>query len=236
MSDAVVGTPGARRPTSQPVRVALMNDYEVIVAGLQAMLAPYADRLRVVELDSLLPVHSDVDILLYDAFGRERVTGPVEQAISETDAKVVIYTWHLDPELVREALEKGAAGCISKTLEGLDLVAALEKVHAGSVVVSDVPGPAEATAVEQGEGINQGDWPGREHALSAREAEVLALIAQGLSNQEIADRAFLSINSVKTYIRSAYRKIGVERRTQAVLWATQNGFVPTRSRRILGDP
>ena len=65
---------------------------------------------------------------------------------------------------------------------------------------------------------------------------MIALIAQGLSNQEIADRAFLSINSVKTYIRSAYRKIGVERRTQAVLWATQNGFVPTRARLILGDP
>ena len=66
--------------------------------------------------------------------------------------------------------------------------------------------------------------------------EVIALIAQGLSNQEIAARAFLSIISVKTDIRSAYRKIGVERRTQAVLWATQNGFVPTRARLILGDP
>ena len=65
---------------------------------------------------------------------------------------------------------------------------------------------------------------------------MLALIAQGLSNQEIADGAFLSINSVKTYIRSAYRKIGVQRRTQAVLWATRNGFVPNRSRVILGDP
>ena len=64
----------------------------------------------------------------------------------------------------------------------------------------------------------------------------IALIAQGLSNQEIADGAFLSINSVKTYIRSAYRKIGVQRRTQAVLWATENGFVPNRSRVILGDP
>lgn len=223
-------------PASLAVRVALMNDYEVIVAGLHAMLAPYADRVRVVELDSLLPVHSAVDVLLYDAFGRERVNGPVEQAITDTEAKVVIYTWHLDPDLVREALDKGAVGCLSKTLEAPELVAALEKVHGGSVVVSDPHDEAEAAAVERGEGIHQGDWPGRGHGLSAREAEVLALIAQGLSNQEIADRAFLSINSVKTYIRSAYRKIGVERRTQAVLWATRNGFVPTRARRILGDP
>ena len=217
---------------SHPVRVALMNDYEVIVAGLQAMLAPHADRVRVVELDSLLPVHSAVDVLLYDAFGRERVTGPVEQTIAETDARVVIYTWHLDAELVEEALAKGAAGCISKSLEGPDLVAAIEKVHGGSVVVSHPPPGSEEDPDEDA----RGDWPGREHGLSARESEVLALIAQGLSNQEIADRAFLSINSVKTYIRTAYRKIGVERRTQAVLWATRNGFVPTRSRRILGDP
>jgi NarL family two-component system response regulator LiaR len=216
----------------QPVRVALMNDYEVVVTGLQAMLAPYADRVRVVELDSMLPVHSPVDVLLYDAFGRERVTGPVEQTISETDAKVVIYTWHLEPELVQEALDKGAVGCLSKTLDAADLVAALEKVHAGSVVVSDQP----KDDVTRSAGLTQGDWPGRELGLSPRESEVLALIAQGLSNQEIADRAFLSINSVKTYIRTAYRKIGVERRTQAVLWATRNGFVPTRSRHILGDP
>ncbi len=219
------------RAVAQPVRVALMNDYEVVVAGLQKMLAPYADKIRVVELDSMLPVHSQVDVLLYDAFGRERVTGPVEQVINDTNSKVVIYTWHLEPELVQEALAKGAVGCLSKTLDAQDLVAELERVHGGSVVVSDVP-PDTAMAAE----IREGDWPGRDLGLSARESEVLALIAQGLSNQEIADRAFLSINSVKTYIRSAYRKIGVERRTQAVLWATQNGFVPTRARRILGDP
>jgi DNA-binding NarL/FixJ family response regulator len=176
-------------------------------------------------------VHSEVDVLLYDAFGRERVTGPVEQAINETDAKVVIYTWHLDPELVREALDKGAVGCLSKTIEALDLVAALEKVHGGSVVVSDTE-PHLALEAE----ISVGDWPGRDHGLSARESEVLCLIAQGLSNQEIADRAYLSINSVKTYIRSAYRKIRVERRTQAVLWATRNGLVPSKARLILGDP
>ena len=216
---------------AQPVRVAVMNDYEVVVAGLQKMLAPYGDRIRVVELDSLLPVHTPVDVLLYDAFGRERVSGPVEQVITETDAKVVIYTWHLDPELVREALDKGAVGCLSKTIDALDLVAALEKVQAGSVVVSDTE-PEVARKAE----IRAGDWPGRDHGLSARESEVLCLIAQGLSNQEIADRAYLSINSVKTYIRSAYRKIGVERRTQAVLWATRNGLVPSKARLILGDP
>ena len=70
--------------------------------------------------------------------------------------------------------------------------------------------------------------------MSPREAEVLALITQGLSNQEIADRAYLSINAVHTYIRSAYRKIGVAKRTRAVIWAIDNGCRPDSLRTI--DP
>lgn len=84
--------------------------------------------------------------------------------------------------------------------------------------------------------ISAGDWPGRALGLSARESEVLALIAQGLSNQEVASRAYLSINSVKTYIRSAYRKIGVQRRSQAVLWAIRHGFNPDETRSVLDPP
>ena len=61
--------------------------------------------------------------------------------------------------------------------------------------------------------------------LTGREVEVLALIAEGLTNQEIADRVFISINSVKTYIRSAYRKIGVNSRSQAAVWGMQHGIV-----------
>ena len=62
--------------------------------------------------------------------------------------------------------------------------------------------------------------------LSARETQVVALIVQGLSNAEIAATAFLSINSVKTYIRTAYRKMGVTRRAQAVGWGMTHGFAP----------
>ena len=65
---------------------------------------------------------------------------------------------------------------------------------------------------------------------------MLALITQGLSNQEIAERSYLSINSVKTYIRTAYRKIGVTRRSLAVGWGLRNGFVPDRARSINSAP
>jgi DNA-binding CsgD family transcriptional regulator len=62
------------------------------------------------------------------------------------------------------------------------------------------------------------------YGLSRREADVLHLIACGLSNQEIAGSLYLSINSVKTYIRSAYRRIGVTRRSQAVAWSVRRGL------------
>ena len=78
-----------------------------------------------------------------------------------------------------------------------------------------------------------GDWPGREFGLTAREAEIIALITQGLTNQEIAERSYLSINSVKTYIRTAYRKMGVASRSQAVLWGVRHGFEPPSSGHVL---
>ena len=68
------------------------------------------------------------------------------------------------------------------------------------------------------------DWPGRSEGLTARESEMLALITQGKSNAEIAAITYLSPNSVKTYIRSAYAKIGVTSRTQAVLWGVRYGL------------
>jgi DNA-binding CsgD family transcriptional regulator len=60
--------------------------------------------------------------------------------------------------------------------------------------------------------------------LTAREVEILTLIASGHSNQQIAERCFLSINTVKTYVRTTYRKIGVQTRAQAVAWAIHHGL------------
>jgi DNA-binding CsgD family transcriptional regulator len=70
------------------------------------------------------------------------------------------------------------------------------------------------------------DWSRQSAGLSPRQAEILTLITQGLSNEQIADCTYLTINTVKTYIRHAYRKIGVQTRTQAVLWGVANGFQP----------
>ena len=78
--------PSEHAAESAAVRVAIMNDYEVVVQGVRRMLEPFEGRVRVVELDSGLPVESPVDVLLYDAFTRERVVGPVAEVLATTAA------------------------------------------------------------------------------------------------------------------------------------------------------
>ncbi|MCE0487115.1 response regulator transcription factor [Ornithinimicrobium sediminis] len=231
-------TSTARDEGRAAVTVALANDYEVVVQGLERMLAPYGVRVEVAELDMNMPVGQPVDVTLYDTFSQPQVDRDAIDRIlaSPWAGKVVVYTWNVQAALVSTALEKGVAGYLSKTLSAEELVDALERVHRGEVVVltgdpDDEPG--EDDDHEPSEGPTAGDWPGREQGLTAREAEVVALITQGLSNQEIAERSYLSINSVKSYIKAAYRKMGVDSRTKAVLWGVEHGLTPDRGRRIV---
>jgi NarL family two-component system response regulator LiaR len=213
-----------------PLRIAIVNDYEIVVAGVAAALEPFADRVEVVELDSRMRVVSDVDVVLYDTFGQVQGDSvDLDDLLSGGTARVVIFTWNIQPELVQRAMDQGAAGYLSKALTGEQIVEALEAVRRGEAVLPNVGGGADGGPASQ-------QYPGRSHGLSNREAEVLALITQGLSNQEIAERTYLSINSVKTYIRTAYRKIDVSRRSQAVVWGMQNGLAPDRSRHVSGAP
>ena len=74
------------------------------------------------------------------------------------------------------------------------------------------------------------DWPGRQEGITDRESEILALITQGKSNAAVAELTYLSPNTVKSHIRSVYRKIGATSRTQAVLWGVEHGFTPDHRR------
>jgi NarL family two-component system response regulator LiaR len=210
------------------VRVAVANDYEIVVVGIAGILQQFPDRVEVIELDSGLPVEAEVDVVLYDSFGQLQGTSmDVEGLVNGTSARVVVFSWNVQPELVEAALAAGAAGYISKGVTGEELVKLIEQVHAGVQVVPEGDDEIEGEF---------GTWPGEVHGLSPREAEVLALICQGFSNDEIADRAYLSINTVKTYVRTLYRKIGVESRTRALLWGIDHGFRPDRVRhRIESD-
>ena len=109
---------------------------------------------------------------------------------------------HENPEGCRRARELGAVATVGLDLTAGDLVDAVEAAHRQS---------------------SRGGARGR-LGLTERETQVLTLICRGLSNAEIAKALFLSQNSVKTYIRTAYRKIGVTRRSQAVLWAIRHGL------------
>ena len=208
------------------MRLAIVDDYAVVVAGVASFLA--TENIDVVETGASSSVLSDVDIVLFDTFAQVEGQGPdLEDFIRDSGgAKVVVYSWNLDRRLIEDVMARGASGYLSKVLTGPQIVAALERVIDGETVV--LPGLRESSA------NGAGDWPGRSAGLSPREAEIVALITQGLSNDEIAKRAYLSINSVKTYIRTAYKKIGVTSRSQAVLWGVEHGFQPDTLRTI--DP
>ena len=99
-----------------PIRVAIVNDYEIVVAGVASVLAPYADRLKVVELDSGLPVVSDVDVILYDTFAAVQGDGiDLEDLVRGSPAKVVIFSWTLQGELVQRALDRGEPAALSRS-------------------------------------------------------------------------------------------------------------------------
>lgn len=212
------------------IRLAIVNDYELVVAGVAAMLSEDRHRIRVTALDVSTDSLDGVDVVLYDTFGpADSSMDCLAELVRRSEAPVIVYTWKLRPDVAQEALDRGASGYLSKALTGSQIVDAVQAVLDGTVVISP---EAELPDAQVG-----GDWPGRELAgLTAREAEMLAMIAAGMSNQEIADRSYLSINSVKTYIRTAYRKIGAQRRSQAVRWALENGFTPTPDTTAATEP
>jgi DNA-binding NarL/FixJ family response regulator len=188
--------------------------------GVAKMLDRYRDRIVIAELDSSMPVEDTVDIVLYDSFAQpEADHDEIRVLVDNPHARrVVVYTWNFHPSLIESALRKGASGYLSKTLTAGELVSSLEAIHAGERVISTAPGKSRTSM-----GL---DWPGQSEGLTDRESEILALITQGKSNAEVAETTYLSPNSVKSYIRSTYRKIGVTTRTQAVLWGIDHGFKP----------
>jgi DNA-binding NarL/FixJ family response regulator len=201
-----------------------VNDYEIVLAGVARMVERYRDRVVVAEMDLNKPIEEDVDIALYDNFAQPEADQDDIQALIDSPhaRRVVVYTWNFDAQLVEAALAKGVSGYLSKTLVAAELVEALERIHRGDVVVSPAPSKMSRSVGQ--------DWPGRSEGLSERESEILALITQGKTNREIAALTYLSVNSVKTYIRSCYRKIGVTTRTKAVLWGIAHDFQPDHHR------
>ena len=188
--------------SGRPTRVAIVSYQEVLGKGLAAMLAEHPGR-------AVVTAPEDAEVILYDVLGVHRNDVTELEQLARRDGSVILaISRDLRPDLRARALAAGAHAWISMSIEASDLVAAVEAAADGQ----ELPGRTDRLGSQVG--------------LTPREVEVLSLIAQGRSNLEIAEHLYLSINSVKTYIRSAYAKIGATSRSRAVAWCLQHGFAP----------
>jgi NarL family two-component system response regulator LiaR len=203
--------------TTRPIRVAVANDYDLVVVGVAGLLARYSSRLQVTELvTGQGRVDAPVDVVLFDTYGRTEMGLDRVRELRRMGnvGRVAVYTLSWDTELVRAALSSGASGVLSKTLPGEQLAANLARVADGQTVVDPGSGH-QLRSVDR-------TWPGRDRNLTERESEVLALVASGLSNAETGRLLHLGVNTVKTHLRNAYRKAGVKNRAQAAAYVLQH--------------
>jgi DNA-binding NarL/FixJ family response regulator len=211
---------------SRPIRVSLVNDFEIVVRGLDTMLRPFKDRIVIVEREVGGTPDEHADIALFDTFaGRrealDRAGLMLRQGLVD---HVVLYTWDAGAPFLEAAYEIGVSAVISKSVASCDLVDAMTRVVAG-----------ERLGLEHV--VRRGRLGMSSMQLSEREREVLALLAQGLSNREIAHELYLSLDTIKTHVRRVFSKIGVTNRTQAALHAVEHALVPRRDgpRDSVGD-
>jgi DNA-binding NarL/FixJ family response regulator len=206
--------------TGKPITVALVNDYENIVHGLAAMLAPYSDRVMIVEITVGDEPRRQADVALFDTFaGRRYAIDRAREMVRDGFVEhVLLYTWDAGAEFLSLADEAGVSGVALKSQTGSALVEMIERVANG-----------EHIGFENAQRGRQ-TWDNDE--LSMREQEVLALIAFGMSNAEIGKELFLSVDTVKTYIRRLYSKLGVRNRAQAAMQAAGHHVMPPPTRQV----
>ena len=200
---------------SRAIRVGLVSDQPVIRAGLRALLEPYADRVVVVDVGPNRDA-GDAHLVLYDVLGLTGDGRDLELAVKAHPGRVLALSRELQPRLAAGARGMGAVVSMPLGAEADELVEAIEAFAAGRLEDgsrADLENQA-ARLREQGRDVN----------LSPREIDVLGLIVRGRSNEEITEELFITINTLKTLIRSVYRKVGVTSRAQAVAWAVEHGF------------
>jgi two-component system, NarL family, response regulator DevR len=205
------------------IRVYLLDDHEVVRHGLRDLLEREGDieivgesgsaadaehripalRPHVAVLDARLPDGSGIDVC------RDiRSVDPTIQAL--------ILTSYEDDEALFAAIMAGAAGYVLKQIKGTDLVDAVRRVAAGQSLLDPAVTARVLDRIRRGP-----DQPDELKSLTDQERRILTLIAEGLTNREIAERMFLSEKTVKNYVSSLLAKLGMERRTQAAVLAAK---------------
>jgi DNA-binding CsgD family transcriptional regulator len=193
------------------VWVEILTTQEVVAVGLRTILetatGPFA-------ITTTGPIGDEPDVVLYDVIHlRDGDDSGLGYWLKQTASTVIAIDRTLRPELGARAKHQGVEWAIDLNITGDQLVA---------VIADAIEGNLEDNVAAQG--WEPDAYLGSHAGLTLRESNVLALVAQGLSNQEIAQKLFVSINTVKSYIRTTYHKIGVGTRPLAMAWAVHHGF------------
>jgi DNA-binding NarL/FixJ family response regulator len=198
------------------IRVLLADDHAIVLEGLRALLdgepdikvaAWTTDGTEVVKLvEQHKPDVVVLDLELTSIKGTEVIAALRDRA---APPKVLVLTAYNDGESLRSALDAGAEGLALKTESPQQTLTAIRQVHAGQLVF-----PQAARRWIDGRTGGRGSAPGE---LTPREREVWALVANGLTNPQIAERLGLSDNTVKFHVQHLFSKLGVKNRTEAAL-------------------
>jgi two-component system, NarL family, response regulator LiaR len=206
---------------AKPIQVALVNDYEIVLAGLRALLKPSEREIHVVEIDIKKQPRRRVDVSLLDTYGEAVSLGDRVRNLSANPraGTIVIFSFSDHPQAVRHAMGAGAQGFISKAVPAQEIIDGVVAAARGERVI--LARSSQRAAID---GTLR--WPGREIGLTERESELLSLLSTGMTNRELGGHLYVSENTVKTQLRHLYAKLNVRNRAQAASLAGQG---------ILGD-
>jgi DNA-binding NarL/FixJ family response regulator len=219
-------------PQPGPIRVLIADDQRVVREGL-SMLVGLIDGVEVVgaardgtEAVRLAQAHRP-DVILMDLRmpGTDGITATADLRQRLPAARVLVLTTYADQAAIVPALQAGARGYLTKDASAEQIETAIRAVHAGQTHLDPAVQETLIAAVTS-QPPPAAPGPGQHHpgGLTTREAEVLALLAGGLSNTEIAQHLYLSNATVKTHINRIFAKTGARDRAQAVRYAYQHGL------------